>query len=93
MKSVRYVARSGFGLFKKPRKLAIGRILDVKITMILKFFKAIWAVFDVIMFVLAAISANLTTFYQQHIAFGISMTITFILAGLISELISGKGKE
>ena len=61
--------------------------------MILKFFKAIWAVFDVIMFVLAAISANLTTFSQQHIAFGISMTITFILAGLISELISGKGKE
>lgn len=78
---------------EKPRKWAIGRILEVKITMILKFFKAIWAVFDVIMFVLAAISANLTTFYQQHIAFGISMTITFILAGLISELISGKGKE
>ena len=52
--------------------------------MILKFFKAIWAVFDVIMFVLAAISANLTTYFQQHIAFGISMTITFILAGLIS---------
>ena len=61
--------------------------------MILKFFKAIWAVFDVIMFVLASISSNLATFYQQHIAFGISMTITFILAGLISELISGKGKE
>ncbi len=61
--------------------------------MILKFFKAIWAAFDVIMFVLAAISANLTTFYQQHIAFGISMTITFILAGLISELISGKGER
>ena len=61
--------------------------------MILKFFKAIWAVFDVIMFVLAAISANLTTFCQQHIAFGISMTITFILAGLISELISGKEKK
>jgi hypothetical protein len=51
------------------------------------------SVFDVIMFVLAAISANLTTFYQQHIAFGISMTVTFILAGLISELISGRGKE
>ena len=39
------------------------------------------------------LKANLTTFYQQHIAFGISMTITFILAGLISELISAKGKE
>ncbi|MCW8644597.1 DUF1056 family protein [Streptococcus macedonicus] len=58
--------------------------------MILKFFKAIWSVFDVIMFILAVISANLTTYYQQHIAFGISMTITFILAGLASELISGK---
>ena len=61
--------------------------------MILKFLKAIWSVFDIIMFALAAISANLTTYYQQHVAFGISMTITFILAGLISELIAGKGKE
>lgn len=61
--------------------------------MILKFLKAIWSVFDIIMFVLAAISANLTTYYQQHIAFGISMTITFFLAGLISELISGKGEK
>ncbi|MBM6697708.1 DUF1056 family protein [Streptococcus alactolyticus] len=40
--------------------------------------------------ILAAISANLTTFYQQHIAFGISMTITFILAGLASELVTIK---
>ena len=46
--------------------------------MILKFLKAIWSVFDIIMFVLAAITINLTTFYQQHVAFGISMTITFI---------------
>lgn len=61
--------------------------------MILKFLKAIWSVFDILMFVLAAISANLTTYYQQHIAFGISMTITFFLAGLISELISGKGEK
>ena len=61
--------------------------------MILKFFKATLAVLDASMFVLAAISANLTTFYQQHITFGISMTITFSLAGLISEFISGKGKE
>ncbi len=61
--------------------------------MILKLFKAIWSVFDVIMFILAAIAANLTTFYQQHVAFGVSMTITFFLAGLISELISGKGEK
>ncbi|EHJ55801.1 hypothetical protein HMPREF9318_00088 [Streptococcus urinalis FB127-CNA-2] len=58
--------------------------------MIVKFFKVIWAIFDIIMFVLAAVTVNLTTYYQQHIAFGISMTITFILAGLISELLSGK---
>ena len=58
--------------------------------MILKFLKAIWSVFDIVMFALAAISANLTTFYQQHIAFGISMTITFILAGLASELVTIK---
>ncbi len=61
--------------------------------MILKFFRSIWAAFDVIMFVLAAISINLTTFYQQHIAFGISMTITFVLAGLASELVSGKEEK
>ena len=80
-------------MVEKSRKWHVRRLLEVKITMILKFFKAIWSVFDVIMFVLAAISANLTTFYQQHVAFGISMTITFILAGLISELISGKGEN
>lgn len=58
--------------------------------MILRFFKALWRVFDVIMFVLAAITINLTTFYQQHVAFGISMSITFLLAGLVSELVSAK---
>ncbi|MEY8701014.1 DUF1056 family protein [Streptococcus ferus] len=56
--------------------------------MFLKLIKAIWSFFDVIMFILAAISVNLTTYYQEHIAFGISMTITFILAGLFSELVS-----
>ncbi|AUN43414.1 capsid and scaffold protein [Streptococcus phage vB_SthS_VA460] len=61
--------------------------------MILKFFKAIWAIFDILMFVLAAISLNVTTYHIGYVWFGISMTITFILAGLISELISGKGKE
>lgn len=68
-------------------------IIRGKKTMILKLFKAIWGAFDVIMFVLAAISVNLTTYYQQHVAFGISMAITFFLAGLISELISGKGEK
>lgn len=58
--------------------------------MILKFLKAIWAVFDILMFILAAISLNLTTYNLGYVWFGISMTITFVLAGLISELATKK---
>lgn len=58
--------------------------------MILKFFKAIWAVFDILMFILAAISLNLTTYNLGYVWFGVSMTITFVLAGLISELATKK---
>lgn len=58
--------------------------------MILKFFKTIWAVFDILMFILAAISLNLTTYNLGYVWFGISMTITFVLAGLISELAAKK---
>lgn len=59
--------------------------------MILKFFKAIWAIFDILMFILAAISLNLTTYNLGYVWFGVSMTITFVLAGLVSELASKKG--
>lgn len=59
--------------------------------MILKLLKAVWSFFDILMFICAAIALNLTTYYQQHIAFGISMTITFVLAGVISEAMSGGG--
>ena len=59
--------------------------------MILKFFKAIWAIFDILMFILAAISLNLTTYNLSYVWFGISMTVTFVLAGLISELAAKKG--
>lgn len=59
--------------------------------MILKFFKAIWVIFDILMFILAAISLNLTTYNLGYVWFGISMTITFVLAGLISELAAKKG--
>lgn len=58
--------------------------------MILKFFKAIWAFFDILMFILAAISLNLTTYNLGYVWFGVSMTITFVLAGLISELATKK---
>lgn len=59
--------------------------------MILKFFKAIWAIFDILMFILAAISLNTTTYNLGYVWFGVSMTITFVLAGLISELAAKKG--
>ena len=59
--------------------------------MILKFFKASWAIFDILMFILAAISLNLTTYNLGYVWFGISMTVTFVLAGLISELATKKG--
>lgn len=61
--------------------------------MILKFFKAIWAIFDILMFILAAISLNLTTYHLGYVWFGISMTITFVLAGLVSELASKNGQK
>ena len=59
--------------------------------MILKFFNAIWAILDILMFILAAISLNLTTYNLGYVWFGVSMTITFVLAGLISELAAKKG--
>ena len=59
--------------------------------MILKFLKVIWAVFDILMFILAAISLNVTTYHIGYVWFGISMAITFVLAGLVSELASKKG--
>lgn len=58
--------------------------------MILKFFKAIWAIFDILMFILAAVSLNLTTYNLGYVWFGVSMTITFILAGLLSEAIQAR---
>ena len=57
----------------------------------MKFFKAIWAIFDILMFILAATSLNLTTYNLGYVWFGISMTVTFVLAGLISELAAKKG--
>ena len=61
--------------------------------MILKFFKAIWAIFDILMFILAAISLNITTYHLGYVWFGISMTVTFVLAGLVSELAAKKGQK
>lgn len=52
------------------------------------FFQFIWKIFDLLMFLASAIAVNLTTYHQEHIAFGVSMAITFILAGLLSEIMS-----
>ena len=49
-------------------------------------FSLLWAFFDVIMFLAAAITINVTMYCVGWLAFGICLTITFILAGLISEL-------
>ncbi|MCW1021124.1 DUF1056 family protein, partial [Streptococcus anginosus] len=48
------------------------------------------AFFDVIMFLAAAITINVTMYFVGWLAFGICLTITFILTGLISELASRK---
>jgi len=37
--------------------------------MILKFFKAIWAIFDILMFILAAISLNITTYHLGYVSY------------------------
>jgi hypothetical protein len=50
------------------------------------FFSLLWAFFDVIMFLAAAITINVTMYFAGWLAFGICLTITFILAGLVSEL-------
>ena len=54
------------------------------------FFSLIWAFFDVLMFLAAAMTINLTMYRVGWLAFGICLTITFILAGLLSEAIQAR---
>lgn len=55
-----------------------------------QFFSLLWAFFDVIMFLAAAITINVTMYFVGWLAFGICLTITFILAGLLSEAIQAR---
>lgn len=57
------------------------------------FFAGIWAIFDVLMFIAAAITINVTMYHAGWLAFGITLTVTFILAGLGAELIAGHKRE
>lgn len=57
------------------------------------FFSLVWAFFDVLMFLAAAITINVTMYHVGWLAFGISLTITFILAGFVSEIIQARKQE
>ncbi|KAA9253016.1 DUF1056 family protein [Streptococcus anginosus] len=55
-----------------------------------QFFSLLWAFFDVIMFLAAAITINVTMYFVGWLAFGICLTITFILTGLLSEIVANR---
>ena len=59
-------------------------------TIFKNFFKFIWKIFDILMFLGFAISLNITMFHWNWIAGGLALSVTFILAGLISEMIGSK---
>ena len=56
-------------------------------TIFKQLFSLLWAFFDVIMFLAAAVTINVTMYHVGWLAFGICLTITFILAGFVSEII------
>lgn len=58
--------------------------------MFLRFFEIVWSFFDILMFLAAAVTINLTMYRVGWLAFGISLTVTFIFAGLLSEMFSQK---
>lgn len=58
-----------------------------------QFFSLLWAFFDVIMFLAAAITINVTMYFVGWLAFGICLTITFILTGFASEVLQTKKEE
>lgn len=55
-----------------------------------QFFSLLWAFFDVIMFLAAAITINVTMYFVGWLVFGICLTITFILTGLLSEIVANR---
>lgn len=57
------------------------------------FFSLLWAFFDVIMFLAAAITINVTMYFVDWLAFGVCLTVTFILIGFASEILQAKKEE
>ena len=54
-------------------------------------FSLIWTIFDVLMFIAFAVTITVTMFMWNITAGGITLSVVFILAGLISEFIEKKG--
>lgn len=53
-------------------------------------FSLIWKIFDVLMFIAFAVTITVTMFMWNITAGGITLSVVFILAGLISEFIEKK---
>lgn len=56
-------------------------------------FSLIWKIFDVLMFIAFALTITVTMFMWNITAGGITLSVVFILAGLISEFIEKKGGD
>lgn len=56
-------------------------------------FSLIWKIFDVLMFIAFAVTITVTMFMWNKIAGGVTLSVVFILAGLISEFIEKKGGD
>ena len=56
-------------------------------------FSLIWKIFDVLMFIAFAVTITITMFMRNITAGGITLSVVFILAGLISEFIEKKGGD
>ena len=56
-------------------------------------FYLIWKIFDVLMFIAFAVTITVTMFMWNKTAGGVTLSVVFILAGLISEFIEKKGGD
>ena len=56
-------------------------------------FGLIWEIVDVLMFIAFAITITITMFNWNLTAGGITLSVVFILAGLVSEFMDKKGRE
>ena len=56
-------------------------------------FSLIWKIFDVLMFIAFAVTITVTMFMWNKTAGGVTLSVVFILAGLVSESIEKKGGD